>query len=106
MMSLKLSLKFCKKDHQVNSLFSIPPPKKKQLTSEFLDLLDLLTLLPAMERGGSHGMDKDSPKTFLLIGVLVGILGTITLGLIGALILVTKRKRQSGHGPSLLVHEE
>ena len=51
-------------------------------------------------------MVKDNPKTVLLIGVLVGILGTITLGLIGALIFVTKRKRQSGNEPSLLVREE
>ena len=58
-----------------------------------------------METDDSQEMVKDSPKTILLI-VLVGILGTITLGLIGALIFVTKRKRQSGNEPSLLVHEE
>lgn len=58
-----------------------------------------------MEADDSQEMVKDSPKTILLI-VLVGILGIITLGLIGALIFVTKRKRQSGNEPSLLVHEE
>lgn len=58
-----------------------------------------------MEADDSQEMVKDSPKTILLI-VLVGILGTITLGLIGALIFVAKRKRQSGNEPSLLVHEE
>lgn len=58
-----------------------------------------------METDDSQEMVKDSPKTILLI-VLVGILGIITLGLIGALIFVTKRKRQSGNEPSLLVHEE
>ena len=58
-----------------------------------------------METDDSQEMVKDSPKTILLI-VLVGILGTITLGLIGALIFVAKRKRQSGNEPSLLVHEE
>ena len=58
-----------------------------------------------METDDSQEMVKDSPKTILLI-VLVGILGIITLGLIGALIFVTKRKRQSGNGPSLLVREE
>lgn len=60
----------------------------------------------AMEVDESQEMVKDSPKTILLIGVLVGILGTMTLGLIGALIFVTRRKRQSGNEPSLLVHEE
>ena len=59
-----------------------------------------------MQADGSQEMVKDSPKTFLLIGVLVGILGTVTVGLIGALIFVTRRKRQSGNEPSLLVHEE
>ena len=59
-----------------------------------------------MEADDSHEMVKDNPKTIQLIGVLVGILGTITLGLIGALIFVTKRKRQSGNEQSLLVHEE
>lgn len=59
----------------------------------------------AMEADDSQEMVKDSPKTILLI-VLVGILGIITLGLIGALIFVTKRRRQSGNEPSLLVHEE
>ena len=59
----------------------------------------------AMEADDSQEMVKDSPKTILLI-VLVEILGIITLGLIGALIFVTKRKRQSGNEPSLLVHEE
>jgi len=59
-----------------------------------------------MEVDESQEMVKDSPKTILLIGVLVGILGTMTLGLIGALIFVTRRKRQSGNEPSLLVHEE
>ena len=58
-----------------------------------------------MEADGSQELVKDSPKAVLLI-VLVGILGTVTLGLIGALIFVTKRKRQSGYEPSLLVHEE
>ena len=58
-----------------------------------------------MEADDSQEMVKDSPKTILLI-VLVEILGIITLGLIGALIFVTKRKRQSGNEPSLLVHEE
>lgn len=58
-----------------------------------------------METDDSQEMVKDSPKTILLI-VLVEILGIITLGLIGALIFVTKRKRQSGNEPSLLVHEE
>lgn len=58
-----------------------------------------------MEADDSQEMVKDSPKTILLI-VLVGILGIITLGLIGALIFVTKRRRQSGNEPSLLVHEE
>ena len=60
----------------------------------------------ALEADDSQEMVKDSPKTILLIGVLVGILGTITLGLIGAIIFVTKRKRQSGDEPPLLVHEE
>ena len=59
-----------------------------------------------MEEYDSQEMVKDTPKTILLIGVLVGILGTITLGLIGALIYITRRKRQSGNEPSLLVHEE
>ena len=59
-----------------------------------------------MEADDSQEMVKDNPKTIQLIGVLVGILGTITLGLIGALIFVTKRKRQSGNEQSLLVHEE
>ena len=58
-----------------------------------------------MEADDSQELVKDSPKAVLLI-VLVGILGTITLGLIGALIFVTKRKRQSGNEPALLVHEE
>lgn len=58
-----------------------------------------------MEADDSQEMVKDSPKTILLI-VLVGILGTVTLGLIGALIFVAKRKRQTGNEPSLLVHEE
>ena len=59
-----------------------------------------------MEADDSQEIVKDNPKTIQLIGVLVGILGTITLGLIGALIFVTKRKRQSGNEQSLLVHEE
>ena len=59
-----------------------------------------------MEADDSQEMVEDSPKTILLIGVLVGILGTITLGLIGTIIFVTKRKRQSGNEPTLLVHEE
>ena len=63
-------------------------------------------LSTAVETGDSPKIAKDSPKTILLIGVLVGILGTVTLGLIGALIYVTRRRRQSGYGPSLLVHEE
>ena len=48
-------------------------------------------------------MLKDNSKTILLIEVLVGILSTITLGLIGVIIFVTKRKRQSGNEPSLQV---
>jgi len=59
-----------------------------------------------MEADDFQEMVKDSPKTILLIGVLVGILGTIILGLIGALIFMTRRRRQSGNGPSLLVHED
>ena len=59
-----------------------------------------------MEADDSQEMVIGSPKTILLIGVLVGVLGTTILGLIGALIFVTKRKRQLGNGPSLLVHEE
>lgn len=73
-------------------------------------LLELFTVMTTffftdMEADDSQEMVKDSPKTILLI-VLVGILGTVTLGLIGALIFVAKRKRQSGNEPSLLVHEE
>lgn len=59
-----------------------------------------------MEEGDSPEIVKDSPKIFLLVGVLVGFLGTVTLGLIGALIFVTWRRRQSGNGPSLLVRDE
>ena len=59
-----------------------------------------------MEEGDSQEIAKDNPKIFLLVGVLVGILGTVTLGLIGALILVIRRRRQSGNGPSLLGHDE
>ena len=56
-----------------------------------------------MEADDSQKMLKDNSKTILLIEVLVGILSTITLGLIGVIIFVTKRKRQSGNEPSLQV---
>lgn len=80
----------------------------KTVVQYFIYLNYLLSWLPFftdMEADDSQEMVKDSPKTILLI-VLVGILGTITVGLIGALIFVAKRKRQSGNEPSLLVHEE
>ena len=61
----------------------------------------------AMESADSSEIVKDSPKTLLLVGVLVGLLGTLTLGLIGALIIMTRRRRrQSENEPSLLVHDE
>ncbi|XP_078381598.1 ZP domain-containing protein-like [Oculina patagonica] len=60
----------------------------------------------AMESADSSEIAKDSPKALLLVGVLVGLLGTITLGLIGALIIMTRRRRHSANGPSLLVHDE
>ncbi|KAL9964312.1 hypothetical protein ACROYT_G027936 [Oculina patagonica] len=62
--------------------------------------------LRAMESADSSEIAKDSPKALLLVGVLVGLLGTITLGLIGALIIMTRRRRHSANGPSLLVHDE
>lgn len=63
-------------------------------------------LFAAIEPAESSETAKESPEVILLVGVLVGLLGTITLGLIGALIIMARRRRQSTKGPSLLVHDE
>ena len=66
-----------------------------------------MPLLSAMESSDSSEIVKDSPKAVVLVGVLVGVLGTIMLALIGALIIMTRHRRQSGNqGASLLVQDE
>ena len=56
-----------------------------------------------MKSGGSPAIVKDKSRTVLLVGVLAGLLGAISLGLVGALIIVTRRGRQSESGATLLV---
>lgn len=59
----------------------------------------------AMKSGETPTIIKEKSKTVLLVGVLAGVLGTISLGLVGALIIVTRRGRHSETGATLLVQD-
>ena len=58
-----------------------------------------------MKSGETPTIIKEKSKTVLLVGVLAGVLGTISLGLVGALIIVTRRGRHSEAGATLLVQD-
>ena len=58
-----------------------------------------------MKSGETPTIIKEKSKTVLLVGVLAGVLGTISLGLVGALIIVTRRGRHSKTGATLLVQD-
>lgn len=42
----------------------------------------------------------------LIVAVLVGVLGTVAIGLIIAVIIMSRRRKLSGKGASLIVAEE
>lgn len=60
----------------------------------------------AMKSGETPTIIKEKSKTVLLVGVLAGVLGAISLGLVGALIILTRRGRHSETGATLLVQDD
>ena len=51
-------------------------------------------------------VSKTDNSMFVVVGALVGSLGVIAVGLIAALVIVTKRKRPIENVPNLLIQEE
>ncbi|KAJ7353936.1 hypothetical protein OS493_031076 [Desmophyllum pertusum] len=71
----------------------VGPLKPKAMTNE-----------PAEEH--SYGQSESDNSMILIVGVLVGVLGVVAIGLIAAVIIISRRRNSSGKGASLIVAEE
>jgi len=68
----------------------------------------LLTLLP-FSTAEKHNYESESASNsgmVMIVAILVGVLGTVAIGLIVAVIIITRRRSISGKGASLIVAEE
>ena len=54
----------------------------------------------------SYGQSGFDNSMILIVGVLVGVLGVVAIGLIAAVIIISRRRNSSGKGASLIVAEE
>ncbi|KAJ7353942.1 hypothetical protein OS493_031083 [Desmophyllum pertusum] len=54
----------------------------------------------------SYAESDSGSSMVLIVGVLVGVLGTVAIGLIAAVIIISRRRNSSGNGASLIVAEE
>lgn len=56
-----------------------------------------------------HNYESESASNsgmVMIVAILVGVLGTVAIGLIVAVIIITRRRSISGKGASLIVAEE
>lgn len=80
--------------------------KRFCLSSPVLISRQTLSFLLCTVKKNSDDRSDSIDSTIPIVGILVGVLGTLAIGLTVAVIVISRRRKSSGNGLFLIVSEE
>ncbi|KAJ7353941.1 hypothetical protein OS493_031081 [Desmophyllum pertusum] len=89
-----------------------PSKRKRRATEEdmsaniYVGPLKPKTMTDEADKEHSEVESESGNSMVLIVAVLVGVLGAVAIGLIAAVIIISRRRNSSGKGASLIVAEE